>query len=160
MASIPGITRPGGRCRRPVSLLDVYPTLIDVCGLAPRKELDGRSLIAQLKDPAAAREAPALTTYLRGNHSVRDERWRYIRYSDGGEELYDHDRDPQEWTNLAVKPEFQKLKAQLAQWLPKTDAPDSPTARGVDEDAGLGSRREAERQLERRRKRGKAEARP
>jgi arylsulfatase A-like enzyme len=160
MASIPGITRPGGRCRRPVSLLDVYPTLIDVCGLAPRKELEGRSLIAQLKDPAAAREAPALTTYLRGNHSVRDERWRYIRYSDGGEELYDHDRDPQEWTNLAVKPEFQKLKAQLAQWLPKTDAPDSPTARGVDEDAGLGSRREAERQLERRRKRGKAEARP
>jgi arylsulfatase A-like enzyme len=160
MASIPGITRPGGRCRRPVSLLDLYPTLIDVCGLAPRPELEGRSLIAQLKDPAAPREAPALTTYLRGNHSVRDERWRYIRYRDGGEELYDHDNDPQEWTNLAAKPELQELKARLAQWLPKTDAPDSPTARGVDEDGDLGSRQEAERQLERRRQRGKAQARP
>jgi len=155
MASIPGITRPGGRCGRSVSLLDVYPTLVDVCGLAPRKELEGLSLLPQLKDPAAKREVPALTTYLRGNHSVRDERYRYIRYSDGGEELYDHDNDPQEWTNLARKPEFQSLKARLARWLPKTDAPDGPTARGVDEDGALGSRQEAERQLERRRNRGR-----
>jgi len=155
MASIPGITRPGGRCRRPVSLLDIYPTLIDVCGVAPRKELEGLSLYAQLKDPLARRKVPALTTYLLGNHSVRDERWRYIRYSDGGEELYDHDQDTQEWTNLAAKPEFQKLKAELARWLPKTDAPDAPASRGVDEDADLGSAREAERQLKRSRKRNK-----
>jgi hypothetical protein len=108
-----------------------------------------------LKDPLARRKVPALTTYLLGNHSVRDERWRYIRYSDGGEELYDHDQDPQEWTNLAAKPEFQKLKAELARWLPKTNAPDAPTSRGVDEDADLGSAREAERQLKRSRKRNK-----
>ena len=155
MASIPGLTRPGGRCRRSVSLLDIYPTLVDLLSLAPRKELEGVSFFRQLKDPAAPREAPALTTYLRGNHSVRDERWRYIRYRDGTEELYDHDQDPQEWNNLAGKPEFQKLKTRLAQWLPKTDAPDSPSAERVDEDAGLGSAREAERQLERRRQRGK-----
>ena len=160
MASIPGITRPGGRCPRPVSLLDTYPTLVEVCGLAPRNELEGLSLLAQLKDPSAPRQAPAVTTYLRGNHAVRDERWRYIRYRDGAEELYDHDNDPQEWTNLAGKPEFQKLKAQLAQWLPKTDAPDSPTARGVDEDAGFGSSNEAEKQLERRRQRARKTGQP
>lgn len=155
MVSALGVTRPGGRCGRSVSLLDVYPTLVDLCGLAPRKQLEGLSFFPQLKDPAAQRERPAVTTYLRGNHSVRDERWRYIRYRDGTEELYDHDNDPQEWTNLAGKPEFQKLKTQLAKWLPKSDAPDSPTVRGVDEDAGFGSTEEAERQLERRRKRGK-----
>jgi len=155
MASIPGLTKPGGRCRRSVSLLDIYPTMVDLLALAPRQELEGISFFRQLKDPAAPREAPALTTYLRGNHSVRDERWRYIRYRDGTEELYDHDQDPQEWNNLAGKPEFQDLKARLARWLPQTDAPDSPTAQGADEDAGLGSAREAERQLERRRNRGK-----
>ncbi len=155
MVSAPGITRPGGRCPRPASLLDIYPTLVDLCGLTPRKELEGLSLSAQLKEPSASREAPALTTYLRGNHSVRGERWRYIRYSDGGEELYDHDKDPQEWTNLAGQPEFQKLKAELARWLPKTDAPDSPTAPGLDEDALAGGRKEAQEQLDRRRKREK-----
>ena len=160
MAVAPGITRPGGRCPRPVSLLDIYPTLIDLCGVAPRQGLEGLSLLAQLKDPSARRAAPALTTYLRGNHSVRDERWRYIRYSDGAEELYDHDNDPQEWTNLAGKPEFGELKARLAQWLPKTDAPDAPTARARDEDGSAGSREEAERQLERRRKRGRKKPQP
>lgn len=126
----PGLTKPGGRCSRPVSLMDVYPTLIDICGLSARKELEGVSLMPLLKDPSAVWSRPALTTYLRNNHSVRSERWRYIRYSDGKEELYDHQNDEMEWNNLAGKPEFRDVKTGLARWLPDFNAPDSPHERG------------------------------
>ena len=64
-------------------------------------ELDGASLRPLLEDPHADWERPALTTYTRGNHAVRADRWRYIRYADGTEELYDHSDDPHEWHNLA-----------------------------------------------------------
>jgi len=65
-----------------------------------------------------------LTTHGRGNHAVRSERWRYIRYQDGGEELYDHTVDPHEWNNLADKPEYAAVKKEIAVWLPTTDAPE------------------------------------
>jgi hypothetical protein len=86
-----------------------------------------------LKNPSAKWEHPALTTYERGNHSVRNERWRYIRYRDGTEELYDHDKDEMEWTNLAGKPQYAKVKQELAQWLPKADAQDSPKGPRISE---------------------------
>jgi arylsulfatase A-like enzyme len=125
MVSSSGLTRPGGRCARPVSLMDVYPTLIDVCGLKPRPELEGVSLMPLLKNPSAKWERPALTTFQRGNHSVRSERWRYTRYHDGAEELYDHSNDELEWNNLAGKPELATVKQELGRWLPKIDAPPS-----------------------------------
>ncbi len=127
----PGITKPNSRCDRVVSLIDIYPTLIDICGLPTREGLEGQSLLPLLKNPGQKWDRPALTTYLRGNHSIRDERYRYIRYNDGGEELYDHDNDPHEWTNLAGKSEYAQVKTRLAKWLPKTDAPDSPKWKGV-----------------------------
>jgi hypothetical protein len=80
-----------------------------------------------LRNPAAKWNRPALTTYLRGNHTLRSERWRYIRYHDGGEELYDHTKDPLEWSNLSGKPEYADIKRDLQKWLPKSNAPDSPT---------------------------------
>jgi arylsulfatase A-like enzyme len=55
----------------------------------------------------------------RGNHAVRTERWRYIQYSDGTEELYDHENDPWEWTNLAGSPDYVKVIAEHKKWLPK-----------------------------------------
>jgi arylsulfatase A-like enzyme len=123
----PGIPA-GGRCERPVGLIDIYPTLVDLCGLKPpSQKLDGTSLTPLLKNPAAKWNRPALTTYLRGNHTLRDERWRYIRYATGGEELYDHQTDPHEWTNLAADPAHAAVKKRLAQWLPKTDAPNAPS---------------------------------
>ena len=122
---VPGMTKPGGRCGRTVSLLDLYPTLIDLCGLTAKPELEGRSLVPLLKNPAAAWERPAVTTYQLGNHSVRSERWRYTRYRDGTEELYDHEKDPLEWTNLAKKPAFTPVKDDLKRWLPKIDAPEA-----------------------------------
>ena len=78
--NLPGAGTNGAMCRRPVSLIDMYPTLIDLCGVANRPGLDGISLKPLLENPNATWNRPALTTYLRGNHAVRDERWRYIRF--------------------------------------------------------------------------------
>ncbi len=125
----PGLTKSGTVCRRPVDMMDIYPTLIDICGLRKREGLEGISLLPWLKNPELEKERPALTTYQRGNHSVRTERWRYIRYHDGTEELYDHEKDELEWYNLAARPEYADLKRKLARWFPKTDAPNSPIER-------------------------------
>ncbi len=82
-----------------------------------------------LKDAAAPRAWPAITTHNQGNHSIRTEQWRYIRYADGSEELYDEIRDPNEWTNLAAVPAHAKTKAELAAWLPRKDVPPAPGSR-------------------------------
>lgn len=121
----PGITKPEQRCERTVTLLDLYPTLADLCGLTPPQAVEGKSLTPLLKNPAAAWDRPALTTHGRNNHAVRDERWRYIRYADGSEELYDHQEDPQEWTNVADLPENEGVKKRLSERLPTTNAKDA-----------------------------------
>jgi arylsulfatase A-like enzyme len=118
----PGLTKPGTRCDRPVSLVDIYPTLLEMAGLEDKTDLDGNSLVPLLKNPELEWE-PAISTMGRGNHAVRSQRWRYIHYSDGTEELYDHDNDPWEWTNLAGKPESQMIIAEHKKWLPKNEAP-------------------------------------
>lgn len=121
----PGVAQ-GARCARPAELLDLYPTLVELCGLAPREGLEGHSLAPQLKDPDAPRPWPAITTHNQGNHGVRSEHWRYIRYADGSEELYDYRADPNEWTNLAKDPRYAEVVREHARWLPKTDAPPAP----------------------------------
>lgn len=131
MMAAPGVTKPGGRCSRQVSLIDVYPTLCDLAGLPLRPELEGVSLRPLLRDPSAAWERPVVTTYFRNNHAVRSERWRYIHYEDGTEELYDHAVDAQEWSNLAAKPEYAAIKRELARWLPTVNAAESPHERGL-----------------------------
>ena len=120
MVIAPGVTRPGLTCNRPVSLLDVYPTLNELCGLPERDDLDGESLVPLLKNPAAKRERPAITTWGRDNHSVRTLRWRYIHHANGSEELYDHQADPDEFTNLvSSQPEKSvPIVDQLKKWLP------------------------------------------
>jgi arylsulfatase A-like enzyme len=130
MVVAPGITRPGQRCSRPVSLLDIYPTLIELCDLKLKPELHGRSFVPLLKAPAGAWDRPALTTHGKDNHSLRSERWRYIRYSDGSEELYDHGNDELEWTNLAGDPKYAEVKKELIRWLPKENAPEVTGQRG------------------------------
>jgi arylsulfatase A-like enzyme len=119
----PGVTRPETRSSRPASFIDLFPTLNELCGLPQPTGLEGTSLVPLLKNPGRTWERPALVTYLKGNHAVCSERWRYIRYTDGGEELYDQENDPHEWTNLADQPEFKAVKGKLAEWLPTTDAP-------------------------------------
>ncbi len=131
----PGVAKPGTRCNRPVSLLDLYPTLNELCGLPARRELEGRSLMPLLRNPSLESwDAPVLTTYFQNNHSLRDQRWRYTRYSEGGEELYDRQADPMEWTNLAGRAEYAGVKADLSRWLPKVNAAPSIHAKGLAEE--------------------------
>ena len=121
----PGV-KAGQRCTQPAELLDLYPTLVELCGLPARADVEGLSLAPQLKDAATPRERPAITSHNQGNHGIRSERWRYIRYADGTEELYDLLVDPNEWTNLASQPQFAPLIQEHQRWLPKTDEPPAP----------------------------------
>ena len=120
---VPGLTRPGSVCNRTVDFMHVYPTLCDLCGLATPKHVQGPSIRALLAKPDAPWPAPAVMTYKYKNHAVRSEEWRYIRYENGDEELYHNAVDPYEWTNLATLAQYDPVKAELAKWLPKTDAP-------------------------------------
>lgn len=125
---VPGVTKPGGVCRSPVDFMSVYPTLCDLAALPTPAWVEGDNIRPLLADPAAAWAGVGVTTFGQNNHAVRTARWRYIRYSDGGEELYDHENDEYEWTNLAGRPEHAALKAELAQHFPKNNVPD--TVRG------------------------------
>jgi arylsulfatase A-like enzyme len=122
--AVPGL--PAQQRDTPVSLLDLYPTLIDLCGLSVPEThtLDGSNLAGLLAGRQQARGTPVLSTYGRGNHSLRNDRYRYIRYRNGDEEFYDETSDPHEWTNLARDPRYAAAKAELAQWLPKEEAED------------------------------------
>ena len=100
----PGVTRKGSCTSRPASFVDLFPTLNELCRLPQPAGLEGASLAPLLKDPRRTWERPALVTYLQGNHAVCDDRWRYILYADGGEELYDHEKDPNEWLNMEGSP--------------------------------------------------------
>jgi len=117
----PGVET-GSKCLQPVSLIDVYPSLVDIAGLDIPAWLDGTSVKPQLADPSLPRGA-AISSYGEGNTSVRTERWRYIRYEDGSEELYDHRSDPDEWTNLANEPQHASTKKKLADMIPANQHP-------------------------------------
>lgn len=121
----PGIAN-AARCTQPAELLDLYPTLIELCGLSARSDLEGVSLVPQLRNAQAKRQRPAITSHNQGSHGVRSERWRFIQYADGTEELYDHDTDPHEWTNLANDPRHADVLAAHRRWLPRRDAPPAP----------------------------------
>jgi choline-sulfatase len=121
----PGVT-PGQRCAQPAELLDLYPTLVELAGLPPRDDQEGLSLVPQLRDAAAPRTRPAITSHNQGNHAVRSARWRYIRYADGSEELYDLVADPGEWTNLAGRAEHAAVTAGHRRFLPAIDEPPAP----------------------------------
>jgi arylsulfatase A-like enzyme len=129
----PGVTKADTVCDRTVDLSSIYPTLMELAGLPIPKHVEGVSIKSLLVDPAAKWDRPALTTYNFKNHAVRSADWRYIRYADGGEELYDEKKDPNEWTNLASKPELAAIKADLAKWMPKSDAPPGPKIEGTPE---------------------------
>ena len=122
----PGVTAAGKQSGRAVGLIDLYPTLVELCGLPARPGLDGRSLVPLLRDPQHPWPYPALTTQMPGNHAVRTEQWRYIRYVNGDEELYDMRADPHELANLAGDPRHAAVKAELARWLPREEAPMGP----------------------------------
>jgi arylsulfatase A-like enzyme len=109
---------PPVRIHEPVSLIDLFPTLLEVAGIEPDDGAEGESLIPAAQGVGRAPSAPARMTWGRGNHSIRSTDWRYTRYVDGGEELYDHAVDAYEWTNLARLTRYDSVRAELASWIP------------------------------------------
>jgi len=122
--------KPGQRCDRVVSLLDLYPTLLEMAGLPANPKNEGRSLVPLLKHPAKPWPYPAITGWLENSFAIQTESHRYIRYGDGSEELYDHKTDLNEWTNLANSPEHADIRKQLAGWIPRFVAP-AGNAKGI-----------------------------
>ena len=134
---VPGLTKPNERCDRTVDFMSIYPTLTDLCGIPTPKHVQGESIRPLLKNPSAAWDKPAITTYKFMNHAVRTEGWRLIRYADSGEEFYDEGKDPYEWTNLATKPESTAKKDELSRWLPKENKPDIGGQKGAGAEEGM-----------------------
>jgi len=132
----PGVTPADVRCDRPVDYSSIYPTTLALAGITIPSHADGKDVSSLLRDPASVWSQPAITTYGRGNHAVRSDDWRYIRYANGDEELYHDAKDPLEYVNLATKPELAAKKAELASFLPKIEKPDLPRTRRGEEGEG------------------------
>ena len=122
----PGITKRNTICDRPVDFMTIYPTLCELTGLKTPDHAEGKSIVPLLKNPKAKYDGVAITTHGYMNHTVRTERWRYIRYSNGQEELYDHKKDQYEWTNLANDPAYAAEIKRLSAFLPKSNAKNTP----------------------------------
>ena len=106
-----------------VELLSIYPTLLELSGLPAYKKNEGRSLVPLMEDPATKTEGYAITTYGMNNHSVRTKDYRYIRYEDGTEEMYDHRKDPNEWKNVAGEKSYRKTIGRMKKYLPDVNVP-------------------------------------
>lgn len=126
---VPGLTPAGVQCERPVDSMSIYPTLCSLTGITKPAHVEGPDITPLLKDPTAEWHAPALTTFHKDNHSFRSQTWRYIRYADGGEELYNHDVDPNEWKNLADDSRYADVKAEFQQFFPAVNAAELPNTR-------------------------------
>ncbi len=122
---VPGAS--GRTCPAPVSLLDIYPTLNELCGMSQPvpQHLAGHSLVPLLRDPDHAWPHIALTSHGFHNAAVTDARYHYIQYADGSTELYDHSIDPREYHNLAAQPELRPVVERLKTSIPKDWVPEA-----------------------------------
>jgi arylsulfatase A-like enzyme len=126
----PGGYQPGEASDQPVSLLDIFPTLNELCGLPSATKLDGVSLVPLMENPNIQTGRAVVTTQGLGNHSIRSDKWRYILYADGSEELYDQIEDSKNFHNLADSGHHDAVKQELATWLPAYEAEAHPTFNG------------------------------
>jgi len=119
----------GQICNAPVQLLDIYPTLIDMCKLPPSQLLEGHSLTSLLKNPNKNWKHSSLSFYGEGNIAIRDKQFRLTKYEDGSLELYDMKNDPNEWYNLAKNKNYKKTILKLTKSIPSNWAPLSKYSR-------------------------------
>ena len=119
----PGIPEKGKTSNTPVELLDLFPTLIELAGLPDKPDLEGHSLFPVLQDVSRESPWPAICTHGPGNHAVITGQWRYIRYADGSQELYNITTDPDEWNNLALNEAYNPVIDQLSRYLPESSPP-------------------------------------
>ena len=119
----PGIAR-GARSDVTVSLIDMFPTLVEMCNLpAPHQKLEGSSIAPVLRNPDEAKDRTVYLPHMHpGEYATINRNWRYIRYGDDGEELYELQKDPHEWRNLADDPEYAELKTTMREAAPATFA--------------------------------------
>jgi uncharacterized sulfatase len=117
----PGMAKPGVATTQIVELIDLYPTLIELCGLPPVEGTEGTSLLPLLNDPDRPVKTAAFSVVARGENrlgrSVRTDRYRYTEWPDGTAELYDHAADPGERRNLADNPDRDGLVRELKKLL-------------------------------------------
>ena len=107
------------RCDQPVNLLSLAPTLLELCGLPAQPEHDGPSLVPLLKNPGAAWSHVSLTYLQRpGSYGLSGRRWRLVHYANGEEELYNIEKDPYEWNNLAGNPAYDERRAEMRKRAP------------------------------------------
>lgn len=118
----PSLTTAGSATNQPASLLDLYPTLAALIGNDIPEYLDGDSLVPLLSDQSVEVKKSVITAAGFRNYSVRTDRYRFTRWSNRAEELYDHKSDPHEWHNLAPESSLKDLKSSLARELPKKSA--------------------------------------
>ena len=123
MCAVPGLTDDGFRINQVVSLLDIYPTLNELAGLPTKPELEGESFAPLMRHPDQARDRAVVIHRDYRQYAVRNARFNYIRYEDGSDELYDHRRDPMEWTNLSKDSVYESVKEDLSKYLPATNHP-------------------------------------
>ncbi len=126
MIKVPGMAGNGSVCSSPVNLLNVYPTLLELCGLPPNSLNEGTSVVPLLESPDRKWETASVTTHGINTHAVRLRNWRYIQYNDGSEELYNLEEDPDEWTNLASDPEYENIISELKNHLPQVNVESIP----------------------------------
>jgi hypothetical protein len=117
-----------------VSAIDLFPTLVDLCHLKPDVGLEGQSLATTLRDPSQAKDRNVLMCEIvRGGYTIVNDKWRYIYYAAGGEELYNEVEDPNEWNNLAFDPasykKYTPVMEELRRSAPKQFAPAGPTSK-------------------------------
>ena len=124
---VPGLTPRGKICEATVDFMSLYPTLCDLASLPVPGHCKGVSLRKLLGDPDTQWDRPARTTYGRNRHAIRSKDFRYIRYDDGSEELYDENADPYEWTNLAGQTKYADTIASHKKWLPEINVPQAPS---------------------------------
>jgi len=125
---VPGVTTPGSASARPVNLLDIYPTLASLSGCEPPNgQLEGKDLTVLMKNPEASWDKTSLTVFGYKNYGLQSERYRYITYADGTEELYDHDNDRWEWHNLADDPGYAAVKREMRKGIPAHHEPPGVT---------------------------------
>jgi len=120
----PGVTK-GVKTDVTASLIDMYPTLVEMCDLPqPHQQLEGESLETTLSNPSTATDRDVFLPYMApGEYAIFNRDWRYIRYGDDGEELYNLREDPNEWNNLAADEKYVDIKTKLRKSAPRSFAP-------------------------------------
>ncbi len=138
---VPGVTKPGTQCTTAVDLMSIFPTVCELTKIPVPNHAEGVSIKRLLSNPKASWKQPAISTFLKDNHAICTDQWRYIHYADGSEEFYNEKSDPHEWVNQATNPAFAKTKKELAKYLPKVNAEPVPARAALGENSKKAKRR-------------------